>query len=152
MTNWVCSHCFLNLGIYFTWRFVHFIDEITQSDEEITQPDEESFNVGLQSQPTAHPPSYKVYPWHTWTPVHRQGLHPQLDGELLPFLGWHPYLTSCLSWRHGNHGLQGHWNLPRCCCGSRSITFTSQTGRWSLFSPTSTLVLHPLLFPCFFPI
>ena len=44
--------------------------------------------------PTGHPPSYKVVLFHTWTPIHLQGFHSQLDGILLSPLGWLPCLTS----------------------------------------------------------
>jgi len=89
------------------------------------------FEVGFQSSPlNRNPPSYKVLPWHTWTLMHLQGVHWQLDGVLLSPLGCLPCLTSCSAWRHGNEGLPVHWDLPQWSCIDVPIIFPSQTGRW----------------------
>uniref|UniRef100_A0A8C4WQT9 Reverse transcriptase domain-containing protein n=1 Tax=Eptatretus burgeri TaxID=7764 RepID=A0A8C4WQT9_EPTBU len=55
-----------------------------------------TFQSWLQSQPpNGHPPSYKALPWYTETPIQLQDLHSQLDGGLLPTLGWLRFLTPC---------------------------------------------------------
>ena len=77
----------------------------------------------VQSPSLAHLNSYPLDP---------QGFHLQLDGVLLSPLGWLSCLTSCSAWRHGNQGLQDHWNLSRRSWVDGPVTSPSPTGRWSL--------------------
>ena len=53
-----------------------------------------------------------LFPSQTWTLIHLQGRHLQLDGVLLSSLGLRPCLTPCSAWRRGNQGLQDYWNVP----------------------------------------